>query len=93
MCKVSVSDLQGIEHTVEVTAATLYEAVAAALAAFRDDEWVDQIGNGLTTVRITVQQLAVQHHVRVKDFLAWLRKRSGSPAEMVLRQKLMRMLD
>ena len=37
-CKVSVADLEGIEHSVEVTAGTLYEAVAAALAAFREDE-------------------------------------------------------
>jgi len=91
-CKVSVADLQGIEHSVEVTAGTVYEAVAAALAAFREDEWVGQIGNGLTTVRVTVQQPAVEHEVRVKDFMAWLRKKSGSPAEMVLKQGLERML-
>jgi hypothetical protein len=89
---VSVSDLDGIEHTVEVTAATLYEAVAAALAAFREDEWVGKIGSGLTTVNVTVQQPAVEHHVRVKDFLAWLKKRGGSPAEVSLREKLTRML-
>jgi hypothetical protein len=82
---VSVSDLEGIERTVEVTA-------AAALAAFREDEWVGQIGNGLTTVSVSVQQPAVEHHVRVKDFLAWLKKKGGSPAEVSLREKLTRML-
>jgi len=46
-----------------VTAATLYETVAAALAAFREDEWVGEIGNGLTMVSVTVQQPAVEHHV------------------------------
>jgi hypothetical protein len=90
-CMVSVSDLDGIEHTVEVTAATLYEAVAAALAAFREDEWVGQIGNGLTTVNVSVQQPVVEHHVRVQDFLAWLRKKGGSPAEVAL-DKLTKML-
>jgi len=92
LCTVSVSDLEGIEHTVEVTAATLYEAVAAALAAFRDDEWVGQIGNGLTTVNVIVQQPAVEHHVLVKDFLAWLKKKGGSPPEVALREKLGKML-
>ena len=91
-CMVSVSDLDGIEHTVEVTAPSLYEAVAAALAAFREDEWVGQIGHGLTTVSVTVQQPAVEHHVRVKDFLAWLERRGGSPAEVALREKLGKML-
>lgn len=33
---VSVPDLDGIERIVEVTAATLYEALVAALAAFRE---------------------------------------------------------
>jgi len=79
---VSVADLEGVEHTVGVTAAILYEAVAAALATFREDEWVGQIGNGLTTVSVTVQQPAVQHQVRVKDFLAWLRKKGGSPVHL-----------
>jgi len=75
-----------------VTAATLYEAVAAALAAFREDEWVGQIGNGLTTVSVTVHQPAVAHQVRIQDFLKWLRKKGGSPAEVSLREKLGKML-
>jgi hypothetical protein len=29
-----------VEHSVEVTAATLYEAVATALAALQQDNWV-----------------------------------------------------
>jgi hypothetical protein len=91
-CSVSVADLEGVQHTVEVTAATLYEAVAAALAALREDEWVSQIGNRLTTVSVMVQQPAIQHQVRVKDFMVWLEKRSGSPAEMILREKIRKML-
>jgi hypothetical protein len=35
---VSVSDLDGIERTAVVTAPTLYEAVAAAPVALREDE-------------------------------------------------------
>ena len=91
-CKVSVADLEGVEHTVEVTADTLFEAIAAALAALREDDWVGQIGNGLTTVSVTVEQPAVQHQVRVKDFLAWLKRKGGSPAEVMLRKKLEKML-
>ena len=39
-CKVSVSDVDGVEHSVEVTAETLYGAAAAALVAFHDDAWL-----------------------------------------------------
>jgi hypothetical protein len=39
-CRVSYRDADGIEHSVEVTATTLYEAVALAVARFRlDDGW------------------------------------------------------
>ena len=33
-------DLDGVAHTVEVTASTLYEAVAQGLVAIRGREWV-----------------------------------------------------
>jgi hypothetical protein len=32
-CRVTIQDMDGVSHTVEVTAATLYEAVAQGLAA------------------------------------------------------------
>jgi hypothetical protein len=39
-CRVTIQDLDGVSHTVEVTAATLYEAVAQGLAALRGNEWI-----------------------------------------------------
>ena len=91
-CKVSVTDIQDVEHSVEVTAATLYEAVATALAALQQDNWVAEIGQGLTTVTVIVQQPPVRHEVKMKDFLSWLRRQGGSPAEIILREKLGKML-
>jgi len=37
-CRVSYTDMEGIVHAVEVDAASLYEAVALAVAEFREDE-------------------------------------------------------
>jgi hypothetical protein len=91
-CRVSVADIAGVEHSTEVTAASLYEAVAAALASLRKDDWVGEIGRGLTTVKIEVLQPPVTHEVRMKDFQAWLERKSGSPADMVLRDKCAKML-
>jgi hypothetical protein len=42
-CRVRIQDIDDVSHTVEVTAATLYEAVAQRLAAIRGNEWVDGI--------------------------------------------------
>ena len=91
-CKVSVTDIQDVEHSVEVTAATLYEAVATALASLQQDNWVGEIGQGLTTVTVVVQPPPVRHEVKMKDFLSWLGRQGGSPAEIILREKVGKML-
>jgi len=52
-CTVAVKDVHDIEHSVEVTAETLYEAIATALAALQKDVWVGwptQAGFGLSGV-------------------------------------------
>jgi len=91
-CRVSVTDIRDVEHSIEVTAETLYEAVAIALAALQRDNWVGEIGEGLTTVNVVVLQPPVRHEVKMKDFLSWLRRQGGSPAEVILREKLGKIL-
>ena len=84
---VSCEDSDGHQHSMEVTAETLYEAVAQALAAFKSNEWVGQIGRG-HTITVRVQQPAIEHHVRILDFEKWLGTNGKSPAEMVLKSRL-----
>ena len=91
-CTVAVKDLRDVEHSIEVSAETLYEAIATALAALQQDSWVGEIGQGFTTVTVVVQQPPVKHEVRVKDFVSWLGRQGRSPAEVVLKQKLERIL-
>ena len=54
-CTVTIHDLNDVAHSLDVTAATLYEAVAAALSALRGHEWVGEIGKGLTEVTVRVR--------------------------------------
>jgi hypothetical protein len=91
-CTVTVEDIQDVEHSVEVTAETLYEAIAMALAALQQDNWVAEIGQGLTTVSVLVQQPPVKHEVKMQDFLSWLNRRGRSPKEVILKQKLEKIL-
>jgi hypothetical protein len=49
-CKVSCFDLKEVKHTVEVSAGSIYEAVAQALRIFRDNEWVEDLGRGQTPI-------------------------------------------
>ena len=91
-CTVAVRDLQDVEHSIAVNAETLYEAVAIALAALQQDSWVGEIGQGFTTVAVVVQQPPVKHEVKMKDFVSWLGRQGRSPAEVMLKQKLERIL-
>jgi hypothetical protein len=91
-CTVAVKDIRNVEHSIEVTAETLYEAIATALAALQKDSWVGEIGQGFTAVTVMVQQPPVKHEVRMKDFLSWLNRQGQSPAEVILKQKLEKIL-
>jgi uncharacterized protein (UPF0210 family) len=91
-CTVAVTDLRDVEHSIEVTAETLYEAIATALAALQQDNWVGEIGQGFATVTVLVQQPPVKHEVKMKDFVSWLGRQGRSPAEVILKQKLEKIL-
>jgi hypothetical protein len=63
-CRVTIQDTDGVSHTVEVMAATLYEAVAQGLAAIRGNEWVAGIAHGLNVVKVSVADVRVEHEVK-----------------------------
>ena len=91
-CTVAVKDIRDVEHSIEVTAETLYEAIATALAALQQDNWVGEIGQGFATVSVLVQQPPIKHEVKMKDFVSWLGRQGRSPAEVVLKQKIEKIL-
>jgi hypothetical protein len=91
-CTVAIKDLGDVEHSTEVTAETLYEAIATALAALQHDNWVGEIGQGFATVTVLVQQPPVKHEVKMKDFVSWLGRQGRFPAEVMLKQKLEKIL-
>jgi hypothetical protein len=74
-CSVTISDMEGITHTVEITAATLYEAVALGLKQLQGNEWVEGIARGLDTVRVSVKSVQIEHTVTIGGFTKWLASR------------------
>jgi len=80
--------MDGISHTVEVTAATLYEAVAQGLAAIRSNEWVAGIAQGFNVVKVSVTDVRVEHQVKLGDFTKWLDRTGGSPREVSDRHRI-----
>ena len=91
-CSVSCKDLQDVQHTVEVTAESLYEAVAKALKIFRDNDWVAEIGTGMTSVTVVVREPTVVHEVLMKNFERWLKRNGRTPAETASRSSLRQQL-
>jgi hypothetical protein len=86
-CKVTCS-VTIIEHTVEVSAQSVYEAVAQALRVFRDQEWCEVSVTGAGSVLVRIRQPEVEHRVRIRDFERWLETAGHSPAEMALKMRL-----
>jgi hypothetical protein len=87
-CRVTCCDSRGVSHTVEVTAQTLYEAVAQALLLFRDNEWSDDPKRVPAAVVVRIKQPETEHKVLIRDFQNWLESAPRSPAEMVLKTRL-----
>jgi hypothetical protein len=74
--------MDDVSHTVGVTAATFYEAVAQGLAAIRGNEWVAGIADG-PKIRVSVADVRVEHEVKLAEFMKWLERPGGSPREVV----------
>ena len=91
-CRVTFTDVDGVAHTVQVTAATLYEAVALGLAALRGNAWVMGLAQGFQTVKVRVTDIPVEHEVRLLDFTKWLERKGGSPRETRDRNRIKELL-
>lgn len=87
-CRVTIKDMDGVKHTVEVTAETLYEAVALGLAAVRGNDWVMGIAQGMNVVEVSVLDVPIKHAVKLQDFNAWLERTAGAPREVSKRQRI-----
>jgi hypothetical protein len=88
LCRVTVRDVEGVEHSVEVTASTLYEAVALGLVAIRDHNWAGEIAEGLNNVDVSVSTVPVMHFVNMQDFNKWLSRSGRTPNEITQRKHM-----
>jgi len=77
-CSVSFVGTSGIRHGVEIEAESLYEAAVKAIVRFRDDPWMEQVGNA-TALDIEIRESATKHVVTLKQVESWLASTSASP--------------
>jgi len=86
-CRVSFKDLEGVRHSVDVTADSVYEAAALALSSLSKATWVDNVGPG-TKLDVQIVEPGVTHMLLVAQLRQWLDGPARSPAEVLQKQKL-----
>ena len=92
-CTVSYVDIYGVTHTVEVTASSLYEAMALGIVAFRKAKLIDCNLGSVTELQVEVRQPGEKHSVKVRRLENWVASGAKSPAEHVLRVRLQKLLE
>jgi hypothetical protein len=90
-CLVTVTDVRGIRHTVEVQAETLYEAAALALQALRAARWVEDLGPA-TRLEVEVPEPSVKHSVTVQQLRRWAEASAITPADRIRKDQVKAML-
>jgi len=91
-CVVSFTDGEGIRHSVEVAAGSLYEAVAMGLAEFQRGKFSEAVYGPATMVTVAVKEPEVRHSVPLSKFRAWLASGGKSPNEQVVKKRLRQLL-
>jgi hypothetical protein len=87
-CLVSFTDSEGITHSVEITATTLFEAAVAAMAEFRKHGFTDTTFGPATTLNVRVKAPEAAHVVSIGKVKAWLDRVATSPREQVEKNRL-----
>ena len=91
-CRVTIQDLDGTSHAAEVTASSLFEAVAQGLAALRKNEWVEGIEERFGIVKVSVAEVRVEHQVRIANLMNWLERPGRNPREITQRLRIREIL-
>ena len=84
-CTVSFTDTEGFRHSVEVQAASLYEAVGIAIQAFREH---DCLPGPAALVEIEVCGPRVKHAVNMLKVREWANGAAKSPKEKLVKERL-----
>ena len=88
LCVVSYLDVDGLRHTVEVQAESLYEAAAVAIKTFKSHSCEPR---GLHILEVEMRS-SVTHSLTVKKLHEWLKAGSKTPKEAATKEKLRELL-
>jgi hypothetical protein len=92
-CRVSFNDSDGVLHGVDVDAESLYEAVAIAVAQFREDD-INPLSPGpMTEFTVAVYRNPVEHKIQLGQVTRWAEHTtSEGPAGITKRRRVRTLL-
>lgn len=91
-CRVSFEDTDGVIHSSHVQAESVYEAVALAIAEFREDPMVP-CPAPTTEFTVAIDRPPIEHRIRLAQITKWTENttREG-PAGIMRRQRVKHLL-
>lgn len=92
-CRVSFTDTEKTNHSVEVEADSLYEAVALAVAEFREDPLLVTYPSAMTEFTVAVLRNPTEHRIRLSQVSKWAEHTTkDGPAGITKRQRVRTLL-
>jgi hypothetical protein len=89
---VAFTDSEGITHSVQVAASSLFEAAALGIAQFRQCRFAEALIGPGTRLTISVETPATAHQLTFAKLSAWLDGGGRSPAEQATKIRLKQLL-
>ena len=83
--------MHGVEHSVKVRAASVYEAALLGLKRLNNVGW-ESNGETIGSVTVEVWEEPTRHHVVVSKLLSWLKDDGRSPYDQTRKERLRKLV-
>jgi len=91
-CIVRLKDCHNTEHSVEIYAESLYEAVLRG-CRLQDVVWESNADETIQRVEVEIHQEPTRHIVDIPKLLKWVQEDSMYPAQQTRKEKLRKLLS
>src|SRR5579872_4755725 len=88
-CSVSYQDIEGVKHSVEVSADSLYEAAALGMAAMKVPGWQNAPN---LVIEVRVKSPEILHSISNSVLSAWLARDGRTPKEQAVKARIQELL-
>jgi hypothetical protein len=84
LCRVTITDVRGGAHVVEVKASSLYEAVAEAIKQKGGHIATD----GFRPIKVLIHEPKKEYEVKLNKMMKWVNRHGKSPREIIAKEKI-----